>query len=235
MINLERSFLVKFTEVRKQLKAMGTAQNQKIYARHGVDKPMYGVSYANLNKLQKTIKTDHDLALKLWNTGNNDAQVLATKIADPAQLNKTTINKWVKELGNYQLADAFADLVAQSKHAQDRAEQWHKSKDEWVSRVGWALISRLAISENGLTNAYFEQYLKMIKSDIHKRKNRVRESMNWSLIAIGTRSATLEKKALSVAKAIGKVDVDHSQTSCKTPDAATYIKKTVAHKKAKKK
>ena len=174
-----------FTAVRKQLKSMGTAQNQKIYKRHGVTKKMYGVSYANLNKLKKQIKTDHELAIKLWNTGNNDAQVLATKIADPAQLTKTTINEWVKELGNYQLADAFADLVSQSKHAQDRAEQWHKSKDEWVSRVGWALISRLAIAENDLKNAFFEPYLKIIKADIHKRKNRVRESMNWTVICIG--------------------------------------------------
>jgi 3-methyladenine DNA glycosylase AlkD len=224
-----------FTEIRKQLKAMGTAQNQKIYARHGVDKPMYGVSYANLNKLQKAIKTDHDLALKLWNTGNNDAQVLATKIADPTQLNKSTVNQWVKELGNYQLADAFADLVSQSKYAQEKADQWHKQKDEWISRVGWALVSRLAIGKNDLPNAYFEPYLKIIKSDIHKRKNRVRESMNWTLICIGTRSATLEKKALSAAKVIGKVDVDHGQTSCKTPDATQYIKKTVTRNKAKKK
>ena len=35
----------------------------------------------------------------------------------------------------------------------------------------------------------------------------------------------LEARALAVAKAIGKVYVDHGQTNCKTPDAANYIHK----------
>jgi len=56
-------------EVMAQLKAMGTAQNRKVCSRHGMSGPMFGVSYANLGKLQKKIKVDHDLAEKLWATG----------------------------------------------------------------------------------------------------------------------------------------------------------------------
>lgn len=42
-----------FSEVMKELKKMGTAQIRKVYARHGVGKDMFGVSYANLNVLKK--------------------------------------------------------------------------------------------------------------------------------------------------------------------------------------
>lgn len=49
-------------------------------------------------------------------------------------------------------------------------------------------------------------------------------------IAIGTRSETLEAKALAAAARIGKVIVDHGQTNCKTPDAVSYIKKARARK-----
>ena len=59
--------------------------------------------------------------------------------------------------------------------------------------------------------------------------------MNSALIAIGIRNSALESKALSAAKKIGKVDVDHGETSCKTPDAAKYIRKTVERKKQRKK
>ena len=60
--------------------------------------------------------------------------------------------------------------------------------------------------------------------------------MNNALINIGVRNSALEKKAVAAAKRIGKVVVDHGETGCKTPDAASYIAKTLAHrrKKAKK-
>ena len=54
--------------------------------------------------------------------------------------------------------------------------------------------------------------------------------MNQTLIAIGVRSPRLEKRARAVAKAIGKVEVDHGDTSCKTPDATAYIERTLAKK-----
>ena len=40
-------------DVLEELKALGTAQNRKVYARHGVQSAMFGVSYANLGKLKK--------------------------------------------------------------------------------------------------------------------------------------------------------------------------------------
>jgi hypothetical protein len=57
--------------------------------------------------------------------------------------------------------------------------------------------------------------------------------MNSALIAIGIRNPKLQKLALAVAKEIGEVEVDHGDTSCKTPDAAEYILKAV-NRKAKK-
>jgi 3-methyladenine DNA glycosylase AlkD len=60
-----------FKETMAELKKLGTAQNRKVYERHGAGKKMYGVSYAALTAMKKKIKQDHDLAVKLWNTGNH--------------------------------------------------------------------------------------------------------------------------------------------------------------------
>jgi 3-methyladenine DNA glycosylase AlkD len=57
-----------------QLEALGTAQNRKVYARHGVAEPMFGVSFAHLRKLGKKLHPDHDLARALWASGNHDAR-----------------------------------------------------------------------------------------------------------------------------------------------------------------
>ena len=69
--------------VMNELKSLGTSQNVKIFKRHGAGNKLYGVSFANLYKLRKKIKTDHNLAMALWKTGNYDARLLATMIADP--------------------------------------------------------------------------------------------------------------------------------------------------------
>ena len=57
--------------------------------------------------------------------------------------------------------------------------------------------------------------------------------MNRAVITIGGRSAGLRKAALAASKRIGKVEVDHGDTACETPDATEYIEKAWAHAKAK--
>jgi hypothetical protein len=47
------------------------------------------------------------------------------------------------------------------------------------------------------------------------------------------RNSALQKRALRVATKIGKVKVDHGETSCRTPDAAAYIRKTSQRRRAK--
>ncbi len=222
-------------EVMKQLEAMGAAQNRKVYARHGVppDK-MFGVSYANLYALQKKIKVDQALADQLWASGNHDAQVLATLVSDPAAMSDKQAEAWVKAMDNYAVMGMFVRFFIKSPLARKKAEKWNGSKDEFVGAGGWGLIALLALNEKELPDAWFEEYLKIIEADIHNRKNRVRYEMNGALIAIGCRNDNLEKKALTVAAKVGKVDVDHGETNCKTPDAAEYIKKVrFRHKKIK--
>ncbi len=82
------------------------------------------------------------------------------------------------------------------------------------------------MKDSQLPNSYFEQCLETIEREIHSRKNRVRDAMNNALIAIGIRNSELENLALAAAQRIGKVEVDHGETGCKTPDAAEYIRKT---------
>jgi len=222
-----------YTQLMKELKNMGTAQNRKVYGRHGVGQNMFGVSFANLNLLTKKIKTDHDLAVKLWDSGNHDARILATMIADPEQFKGSTLDAWAKVLDNYVITDAFSSLVGKTPHARKKAEKWTRSRNEWVGRTGWSVLCRVAASDEELTDQYFEPYLVTIESDIHMSKNRVRDAMNMAVINIGLRNAKMEQKAVAAAKRIGKVDVDHGETSCKTPDAIDYIKKTKAYRAKK--
>ena len=102
---------MEFQEAMQELESLGTAQNRKIYVRHGSNKAMFGVSFANLKILTKKIKKNHPLALKLWATGNMDAMILATMIADPSMLKDNEIREWVKSCDYYPLTDSFAKEI----------------------------------------------------------------------------------------------------------------------------
>jgi 3-methyladenine DNA glycosylase AlkD len=220
-------------EALKQLKGLGTAQNRKIYARHGVTGEQFGVSYANLGKLKKQIKTDQGLAEALWATGNHDARVLATMIADPAQMTAAKLSGWARELDDDVLGCALAKLAAQSPGAHTCLTKWIAAKREWTASAGWDLLAHLAMKDMTLTDATLGEYIETIEARIHTSQNRVKHSMNGALIAIGVRNPKLQKLAIAAAKRIGKVEVDHGETDCKTPDAVAYIKKTMSHRRKK--
>ena len=217
-------------QVMTKLQTLGTAQNRKVYARHGVAGQVFGVSYANLGKLAKEIGTDQELAEELWATGNHDARVLAAMIADPARVRANVLERWKDDLDSYVLTDAFSSLAARTAHARDRMKAWVGSKKEFVATAGWNLVSYLSAAR-ALTENELERQIPVIEKTIHGSANRVRYAMNNALISIGVLGGKLQEKAVAAARRIGPVEVDHGETGCKTPDAEAYIAKTLAYRK----
>ncbi|GAB4322344.1 MAG: DNA alkylation repair protein [Candidatus Zixiibacteriota bacterium] len=218
-------------EVMAELKRMGTAQNVKIYKRHGAGDNLFGVSFANLGTLKKKLKVNHELALQLWDTGNTDAQTLATMIVDPAQMSATLIDRWVSGINYYLLSDLVSSVAARTPFAKKKIEQWMASKKEYIRATGYSgLASALKDGCEDIGDADCRRYLKKIVSEIHKSPNRARHAMNGALIAIGIYRPQLTEEALAAAAKIGPVEVDHGETSCKTPAAAPYIEKALKRK-----
>jgi 3-methyladenine DNA glycosylase AlkD len=215
------------------LEKAGTAQNRKKYTRHGARQPMFGVSFAVLGDLANKNRNNHELAVKLWKTGNYDASLLACQVADPSRVDDELTEKWVRDVYNYVLSGEFSQLVGKSPLAQKKGEKWIKSREEYISRTGWLILSWL-VEHSTLPDDYFRSYIARIETKIHSSPNRTRDAMNTALINIGLRPA-LTKECLAAAKRIGKVDVDHGETGCKTPDAGDYIVRTLDYRKKKNK
>lgn len=225
---------MKIQEALAALEAAGTAQNRKVYARHGYPPDRtFGVSFTYLAKLSKQAGVDHDLATKLWASHNGDAQILACQIADPSRATSRELDQWASQVDFYPLADAFSKFVGTTRYAQPKIKQWTASKSDFTGQAGWNLLSLLALNDPEPPDTFFTPYLKRIESGIHKAPNRTRHAMNQTLIAIGTRNPKLTEAALRIAAKIGKVEVDHGETSCTTPDAAAYIQKTLARRAKK--
>ena len=218
-----------------KLEELGTDQNRKVYPRHGVKGPLFGVSYANLKKLAGRLGPDHPLAVELWSSGNHDARVLATMVDDPSRISERTLRKRLADVDNYVLADALASLVGRTCFRDELATDWTTDpEDEWAGTVGWSLVAAQALEgESSPPDEYFAEKLSHIARHIAFAANRVRHSMNGALIAIGCRSRELRQAAEEAAGRIGKVEVDHGRTSCKTPDAVSYLARVWKRKAAR--
>ncbi len=220
----------------KALESAGTAQNRKIYARHGAQEPMFGVSSANLIKIRKEVtrlpgpgrryaKHAHELAVELWESGNYDARLLATMLADPERMTSSQLDHWMRDCDSYPAEGALVGLTASTRFVQSKMKKWRKSRQELTAAGGWNLLVEIAQADRDLPDAFFVPYLEEIRETIHSGKNRARYAMNNAVIAIGGRSPSLRRKAIAAARKIGPVEVDHGETGCKTPDAVPYIER----------
>ena len=201
------------------LKRKGSAQVRKIWARHGAKDPMFGVKFADLYELRKKIGTDDALAAALWDSGNADARNLALLIAETAPL-----ARWAGEMDAFH-AGLLADLAAKTPQAATLQKAWIASKADVVSTAGWATLASRLKHKATVTDAEGRAALKAIEKGIHRAPNRTRHAMNMALCAVGIWMPALRKDAVAAAGRVGKVEVDHGETGCKTPDAAAYIAK----------
>ena len=136
-----------------KLKSLGSAQTRKTYGRHGVTGEMFGVKYGDMAKLVRQIKTDHDLALELWDSGNHDARILATMIADPDRLTSKVLNAWIKDIDNHVLSHALAKIAARGPAGRKQMKKWMGARGEWPAATGWNMLSSIASEPDALTRA----------------------------------------------------------------------------------
>lgn len=215
-------------DILTELKALGKESYKNILLRHGVVEPVFGVSVEQLKKIQKRIKKDYQLALDLYDSGVYDAMYLAGLIADDQRMTKKDLQKWVDNATSSAVCSyTVAWVAAESAHGWELAMKWIDSKKPRVAAAGWATLgSYISVtSDENLDLAALKQLLKRVESSIHQESDKIRYLMNGFVICVGSYVAPLSDLALKTAEAIGTVECDMGDTSCKVPFAPDYIRK----------
>jgi 3-methyladenine DNA glycosylase AlkD len=223
-----KGVVMTITDIMKELEALGNEQTKKTYLRHGAPEPLYGVKMADLKKLQKKIKKNHDLALGLYNTGNSDAMYLAGLIADEKKMTEKDLENWAQKATWHMISEyTVAQLAAESEAGYELALGWINSSRENVASSGWAALANLMsiIPDDELDIDALGGLLERIATTIHDAPNRVRYTMNSFVIAAGTAIPALTEKAKAVAETIGLIKVNMGDTACKVPPAGPSIVK----------
>jgi hypothetical protein len=215
-------------DLESMMSELEAKRDEKIAAIYGRRYPgvnAWGVRFGDMDNLVKRIKTDSDLARKLWDAGVLEARLIAARIMNPTDISEQEIDTWVTEIDWPYLADTFANLVYKSSFADKKRKAWTGSDQEFVRRAGFTLVYDAAADpKSGISNEELIGYLGQIGREIHDSPNWSREMMNMVPIAIGLRIELLKAAALETAAAYGKVDVFHGdKTNCKIWDAVAAL------------
>lgn len=215
-------------DIMAELEAKGNEGIKKIFLKHGIKEPFFGVKIEYLKVIQKKVKKDYQLAKDLYATGNADAMYLAGLIADESKMTKKDLSLWVKQAVSTNISEYTVPwIAAESQFGYELALEWIDSKTDFIASAGWATLSSLVAikADTELDIAGIKSLITRIEKDIHKVDDRMRYQMNGFLIAVGCYVPELTDAVTSASKKIGAVKVNMNGTACKVPDALEYIKK----------
>src|SRR5262249_20811122 len=136
----------------KQLKALGNEATRAHNAKWGAGDNQFGVKHGDIRALAKKIKTNHELAMSLWETGNVDAQLLAILLIKPKDLSAEEVDRLVRSISFAHVADWLNSYVVK-QHADKETlrQKWMADDDRWAARAGWGLTAeRVVKSPDGL-------------------------------------------------------------------------------------
>jgi 3-methyladenine DNA glycosylase AlkD len=190
------------------LKSLGDPKAVEGMARFGIQSSnSFGVSVPKLRNLAREVGRDHQLALKLWETGLHDARLLATIVDDPEQVTIDQMDKWARDFDSWDIVDGCCgNLFDKTPFAVAKAKEWCKREEEFVKRAGFVLIAELAVHDKQAKDKLFMDFLPLIIGGASDKRNFVKKAVNWALRQIGKRNLKLNRVAVSTSLKIQKME-----------------------------
>lgn len=216
-------------EILAQLEPLGDEARRKHNIKAGAPENQFGVKLGDIRAVAKKVKTDHDLALKLWDTGNLEAQLLATLIIKPTSLSADELDQMTRSTTCAQVAEWLNSYVV-AKHPEKEAlrEKWMKAKekDRWAARAGWHFTAS-RVNKGDDDGLDLDALLDRIEKEMPKAKPEVQWTMNSTLAAIGIKHAKHRKRAIKIGEAIGLYKDWPVSKGCTPPYVPVWVNEMV--------
>ena len=216
-----------FEEVFSLLKAWGTESRRVINAKKNAGENQFGVAIGNLRTLAKKLKVNHDLAIKLWESENVDARLLATMIMDKDELESKQIVEMLESLSYFVLIDEFVyNVIAKTNHADKLYGELINSDNECYGRAGWNIIISKIINKN-TTDIDFNTIIEKIESELKNAPICRQESMNRCLCEIGIHFKEYTEKCIHIGEGLGRLDNRQIPKGCTSTYAPDWIREVI--------
>jgi 3-methyladenine DNA glycosylase AlkD len=221
-----KSTTMTLEETLRQLESLGNAGVRAQNAKSGAGDNQFGVKRGDLRILANKIKTNHELAVSLWKTGNIDAQLLATLLIEVSLLSADEMDRMVRSVTFVWVADWLHSYVVK-EHADKETlrKKWMTSDDPMAARAGWQLTAgRVAKSPEGLNLAAL---LDRIEKEMGAAAPEVQWTMNMCLAEIGIHFPKHRKRAIAIGEKLGIYRDYPCSKGCTSPFAPIWINEMV--------
>ena len=214
-------------ETLARLEALGNERVRTRNRESGAGHNQYGVMLGDIRKLAKEIKTDHQLALALWETGNVDARLLAILLLKPGKLSRNEMDRMVRSVAFVQVADWLISYVVKNHPEKETLRQaWMADDDPWAARAGWSLTSeRIARNPEGLD---LPALLDRLEREMKDAAPEPQWTMNNCLAGIGIHHPKHRSRALAIGEKLGVYRDYPVSKGCTSPFAPIWINEMVS-------
>jgi len=210
----------------RQLESLGDEKVRAQNRKQGAGDNQFGVRLGDIRKVAAKIGLDDQLAMALWDTGNEDARFLATLLIVPKKLPAETVDRMVRSITFVRVADWLNSYVV-AKHPDKEAlrEDWMAADDRWAARAGWHLTAgRVAKDPDGLD---LPALLDRIESEMADAAPEVQWTMNNTLATIGIHVPELRARAIAIGEKLGIYRDYPVSKGCTSPFAPIWIDEMV--------
>lgn len=215
----------------EQLRALGDPKVRERNAKNGAGENQFGAPLGSLRTVAKSLKTNHELALALWQTGNLEARLVAVLLMRPQQLTAAALETMVGELTYTPLADWLISYVVKL-HPEKEALRpiWMESSSDMVRRAGWSLTAERIIKRpDGID---LGALLDRIEREMLGQPTVVQWTMNYCLAETGIHFPEHRERAIAIGERLGVFRDYPTSKGCTSPFAPLWIAAMVGRQSA---
>jgi 3-methyladenine DNA glycosylase AlkD len=214
-------------EALKVLESFGNAKVRERNAKNGAPDNQFGVQMGDIRAIAKSIKTNHELGLELWKSGNLEAMLLAILIMKPKLLSEDDLERMVAAVTYAWLADwLMSYVVKQHPDKESLRQRWMASSHPMLARAGWSLTTeRVVKNPEGLDVG---ELLDRIEREMGTAPTPTQWTMNFCLAEIGIHFAEHRKRAIDIGEKLGLYRDYPVSKGCTSPFAPIWIGEMVA-------
>ncbi len=220
---------VAFDEVMAELAELDDPKTRKVNEKHGDD---HGVNLGRLRALAKRLKTQQDLACRLWETEETAARLLALLICRPKAFERDQLDTMIREARTPKVHDWLVNyVVKKSPHSEELRRAWSADPDPVVASAGWALTTeRVAKKPEGLD---LPGLLDVIEAEMKDAPERLQWAMNHCLAQIGIEHAEYRARAVAIGERLEVLRDYPTSPGCTSPFAPVWITEVVRRRQPK--
>ncbi len=214
-------------EVIAELTALEDPKIRAVNEKHGDD---HGVNLTKLRAVAKAVRTNHELARDLWQTGDTAARLVALLVCRPKAFSMDELDAMLRDARVPKVHDWLVNyVVKKSHHVEELRLIWFTDDDPVVASAGWALTSdRVAKKPDGLD---LPGLLDLIEAQMKDAPDRLQWAMNTCLAMIGIEHEALRARALDIGERLEVLKDYPTPPNCTSPFAPIWINEMVRRSK----